>query len=219
MPVKEEEKEEPPKEESQESDDAAATDKDGDATFEIEDRRRLKHMAYVTSGCGKNKDKERVVATFWDVVWPRLEKMGWKKVDGTGNSTGCMFFYPKGVEEGTGTKGRDYYDRIKDVLDRLRDKRNLSEGAVIEYFDAEVYRREEEETKASRKRKSSSAASSATDGEGGGTVGGAAAKKSAKMDSWKEGRKFTKKTSRVGPNYQPSSIPEVGEKPAVEEEP
>ena len=206
MPIKEEEKE--PDETAHQEGDASGT------TFEIEDRRRLKHMAYVTSGCGKNKDKERVVATFWDVVWPRLEKMGWKKVDGTGNNVGCMFFYPKGVAEGTGTKGRDYYDRIKDVLDRLRDKRNLSEGAAIEDFDAEVYRREEEDNKASRKRKSSS--TGADSSEGSATTGG---KKSAKLDSWKEGRKFAKKTSRVGANYQPSSIPEIGEKPAVEEEP
>lgn len=206
MPVREQEVEElqpeqPPEQQGNEG--------GGDTAFEIEDRRRLKHMAYVTSGCGKNKDKERVVATFWGIVWPRLEKMGWKKVDGTGNNVGCIFFYPKGVDEGTGTKGRDYYDRLKDVLDRLRDKRNLSEGAVIEDFDAEMYRREEEETKASRKRKS------VTDGENGTGNG----KKSAKLaDSWKEGRKFTKKTSRVGPNYQPSSIPEIGEKPTVEDE-
>ena len=65
-PVKEEEEKE-------------ATAPDG-GTFEIEDRRRLKHMAYVTSGCGKNKEKDRVVSTFWDVAWPRLEKLGWKKV-------------------------------------------------------------------------------------------------------------------------------------------
>ena len=214
MPVKEEEEEEEEVEEPQPEQPAEQQGNEGGdniAAFEIEDRRRLKHMAYVTSGCGKNKDKERVVATFWNVVWPRLEKMGWKKVDGTGNNVGCVFFYPKGVAEGTGTKGRDYYDRLKDVLDRLRDKRNLSEGAVIEDFDAEVYRREEEENKASRKRKSSGAA----DGENGTGTG----KKTAKLvDSWKEGRKFTKKTSRVGPNYQPSSIPEIGEKPTVEEE-
>ena len=130
------------------------------------------------------------------------------QVEGEGNNAGSVNFFPKGIfEEGT-TKGRDYYDRIKDVLDRLREKRTVSEGSVIEDFDAEIYRREEEENKASRKRKGGS-----SDGEGNGS------RKSAKLDSWKEGRKFTKKTSRVGPNYQPESIPEVGEKSAVEEEP
>lgn len=129
------------------------------------------------------------------------------QVDGEGNNAGTVSFFPKGVtEEGT-IKGRDYYDRIKDVLDRLREKRTTSEGSAIEDFDAEVYRREEEENKSFRKRKSSSA-----DGDANGS------KKSAKLDSWKEGRKFTKKTSRVGPNYQPESIPEVGEEPAVVEE-
>lgn len=170
--------------------------------FDIEERRRLKNESYVTSGCGKNKEKDRVVGTFWDVVWPALAKQGWKKVDGQGSDKGLTYFYPKGVE--AGVKGRDYYDRIKDVLDRLREKRTDAEGAVIEDFDAECYSREREETKSSRKRKANDTAASP--------------KKTAKADSWKEGRKFTKKTSRVGPNYQPSSIPKVGEKPAVEEE-
>ena len=179
-----------------------------EGSFDIEDRRRLKHMAYVTSGCSKNKEKDRIIGTFWEETWPRLVKLGWKKVEGEGSNAGTMNFFPKGVtEEGT-TKGRDYYDRIKDVLDRLREKRTTSEGSVIEDFDAEVYRREEEENKASRTRKGGS-----SDGETSGS------KKSAKLDSWKEGRKFTKKTSRVGPNYQPESIPDVGEKSAVEEEP
>lgn len=128
-------------------------------------------------------------------------------MDGEGSNAGSVSFFPKGVTVESGAKGRDYYDRIKDVLDRLRDKRTLSEGAVIEDFDAEVYRREEEENKASRKRRASE-----NEASGG-------AKKMAKLDSWKEGRKFSKKSSRVGSNYQPSTIPEVGEKPAVEEEP
>lgn len=49
-------------------------------SFDIEDRRRLKHMAYVTSGCGKNKEKDRIVNVFWEETWPALEKQGWKKV-------------------------------------------------------------------------------------------------------------------------------------------
>lgn len=137
-----------------------------------------------------------------------------------------MFFYPKGSKEGEGTKGRDFYDRIKDVLDRLREKRTFSEGSVIEKFDAEVYRREEEETKSSRKRKASE---SAGGGSGSSSTTPSAKKsaseksnggrKSAKLDSWKEGRKFVKKTSRVGADYQPSSLPNVGDKPEVEGEP
>lgn len=52
----------------------------GAVSFDIEDRRRLKHMAYVTSGCGKNKEKDRIVNVFWEETWPKLEKQGWKKV-------------------------------------------------------------------------------------------------------------------------------------------
>jgi hypothetical protein len=51
--------------------------------FNIDERRRLKHIAYVTSGCGKNKEKDRAVAVFWEETWPRLVKLGWKKVSGT----------------------------------------------------------------------------------------------------------------------------------------
>jgi hypothetical protein len=116
-------------------------------------------------------------------------------------------FFPSGVSESTGEKGRDYYDRIKDVLDRLREKRTLSEGTIIEEFDAEVYHREQDEIKSSRKRKS----------EGASTTGGSAsAVKSPKLEPWKEGRKFVKKSSRVGPEYQVSKLPDVGEKPEVE---
>lgn len=64
-----------PKEETE-----AETAETGEGSFDIDDRRRLKQMAYVTSGCGKNKEKDRVVSTFWEVAWPRLVKLGWKKV-------------------------------------------------------------------------------------------------------------------------------------------
>ena len=41
-----------PKEETE-----AETAETGEGSFDIDDRRRLKQMAYVTSGCGKNKEK------------------------------------------------------------------------------------------------------------------------------------------------------------------
>jgi hypothetical protein len=180
---------------------------DTDEAATAAERRRLNHLVYMTSGCGKNKEKDRVISTFWDVVWPKLEKHGWKKTKGKGEDDGLTFFFPKGVEESKGTRGRDYYDRIKDVLDRLREKRTASEGGMIEDFDAECYRREEIENRSSRKRKSQS-------GEN-----GKSSSKEAKNDTWKQGRKFTKKSSRVGAAYQPSSIPEVGEKSIVTEDP
>lgn len=58
----------------------ATDENNGPGSFDIDDRRRLKHMAYVTSGCGKNKEKDRIVGVFWELTWPALEKQGWKKV-------------------------------------------------------------------------------------------------------------------------------------------
>lgn len=137
------------------------------------------------------------------------------QVDGEGQNAGSMSFYPHDKTPGEGTKGQDYYDRIKDVLERLREKRSDNEANIIDDFDAEVHRREQEEKKRTpRKRKSSSMAD-------GGTLAAPVSsedRKSAKHDSWKEGRKFAKKTSRVGANYQPSSIPNVGDVSAAGEE-
>lgn len=131
-------------------------------------------------------------------------------------------FYPKGAKVGDGSKGRDHYDRIKDVLDRLREKRTNTEGGIIEDFDAEVYRRQEEETKSSRKRKSIGASAesggSSSTSKKSSSNSAAGGRKSAKLDSWKEGRKFVKKTSRVGADYQPDSLPNVGDKAEVEDE-
>lgn len=180
----------------------ASTGKSGTTTTTAAERRRLNHLAYVTSGCGKDKEKDRVISTFWDVVWPKLDKHGWKKTDGQGEESGLTFFIPKGVEEGQGTRGRDYYDRIKDVLDRLREKRTVTEGGLIEDFDAECYRREEAANRSSRKRKKPPSGDDAKSNAKAATI----------TDTWKQGRKFTKKSSRVGASYQPSSIPTVGEK-------
>ena len=43
-------------------------------------RRKLKLEAHVTSGCGKHKVKLKIIDTFWEKVWPELEKLGWTKV-------------------------------------------------------------------------------------------------------------------------------------------
>ena len=45
-----------------------------------EEQRKSKLETYLTSGCGYGRKKQRLVETFWSVVWSGLEKAGWRKV-------------------------------------------------------------------------------------------------------------------------------------------
>ena len=46
-----------------------------------EEERKAKSEAYLTSGCGYGNKKQKLVNTFWSLVWPQLvANLGWKKV-------------------------------------------------------------------------------------------------------------------------------------------
>jgi hypothetical protein len=43
-------------------------------------QRKAKLEAYLTSGCGYGRKKQKLVDDFWNIVWSGLEKAGWHKV-------------------------------------------------------------------------------------------------------------------------------------------
>jgi hypothetical protein len=101
-----------------------------------------------------------------------------------------------------GVRGTDFYDRIRDVIDRILERRDKSESAVADAYLAE----RDKPPKAGTVKLGS--------GKGRRRGGAAAAARSPKarnrvLDlSWKEaGRNFPKHSSRVGPEYQAVELP------------
>ena len=46
----------------------------------IETSKARNKEAFLTSGMGYGKRKRQSLAAFWSIVWPGLEKIGWKRV-------------------------------------------------------------------------------------------------------------------------------------------
>jgi hypothetical protein len=90
--------------------------------------------------------------------------------------------------------GEDYYDRIRDVIDRVLGSSSPGERALAETFEKEIMGESEpsEMTKRMTRRSTNNLAT--------------------KIDlSWKDGgTNYPKASSRVGAKYQVPSIPEAG---------
>jgi hypothetical protein len=146
-------------------------------------------------------------------------------------------FIPYGESQETGKKGTDYYDKIKDVLDRIQERRNDEEAKIADAYDAEIVRKQEVD-EARKKKAVADAASASASGSGqqqqqqkrkrkfrafaatkvvvvgssNSSSKGAANKLLHPLDvSWKvAGRVFPRRSSQVGPLYQVSAIPKAG---------
>jgi hypothetical protein len=151
-----------------------------------------------------------------------------------------MNFIPHGVSQETGTKGTDYYDKIKDVLDRIQEQRNDEEAKIAIAYDAEMVRKQEleearkkslavadasgqqqQQQQQQQKRKRKFRAFAATKAvvvanhRSSNSINSskeAANKLLHPLDlSWKDaGRIFPKRQSQIGPDYQVSALPEAG---------
>lgn len=53
---------------------------DSDAKGAIENSRARNKEALLTAGMGYGRKKRSSLAAFWSIVWPMLEKIGWKRV-------------------------------------------------------------------------------------------------------------------------------------------
>ena len=198
----------------------------------IDFRRKLKHEAYVTSGCGKNKEKIRTVETFWNTVWPALEtKLGWTKVKGVAEEVGMIYFRP--------ASGDREFTRIRDVLDLLKrgDPVVPEIGEIWASYETELERRRLMDDQTASKKKatddmdfekdvtaSPSSTSLGTSSSTRRARASAASKKLQESDteerdqvkrandlSWKEGGKsFPRRSSSVGSRYQVTYLPAAG---------
>jgi hypothetical protein len=144
-------------------------------------------------------------------------------------------FIPYGESQETGKKGTDYYDKIKDVLDRIQERRNDEEAKIADAYDDEIVRKQEEEE--TRKKAVADAAAAAAAASGGQqqqqkrkrkfraftaatkVVVSSNSNKEAAANKllhpldlrWKNaGRIFPKRQSQIGPDYQVAALPEAG---------
>jgi hypothetical protein len=119
-------------------------------------------------------------------------------VEGTGDKIGSVFFLPsKDVEIKYGRRGKDYYNRIKDVIERILQRRNEAETEIADAYQEEMdilqndagYEAPPTPERASRRVRPQ--------------------RNATRIDlSWKEGGSaFPRATSRVGNEYQAVEIP------------
>jgi hypothetical protein len=111
-----------------------------------------------------------------------------------------MKFLPPGKkDEEDCVRNVDYYDRIRDVVDHILERKDARESDIADLYMAE----KEKDPKISRSRLGGRGRKRVT--------GGGRSSKSQKrvLDlSWKDsGRNFPKHASRVGPEYQATDIP------------
>jgi hypothetical protein len=117
-----------------------------------------------------------------------------------------LVFVPKDIDPGTGVKGVDYYTRIKDVVDRLNERRNDLESSVADLLRRGVNKLSKKPVLSpkfparrlrSKEGLKSETSSVADDDE---------------IDlSWKRGgRHYPTKCSSVGPEFQVDSLPKAG---------
>mmetsp|Transcript_22908 Transcript_22908/g.46599 ORF Transcript_22908/g.46599 Transcript_22908/m.46599 type:complete len:464 (+) Transcript_22908:127-1518(+) len=170
----------------------------------IENQRAGNKEAILTSGLGYGKKKRHSLAAFWSIVWPGLEKNGWKRIIGEGNNEGSMLFMPPGIDSKRSGKRKniDYYDKIISLIGRLEERRNAEEGSLLDLFRKEV-RLVVGDNPESRSKEGPSRPR---------LKGFRQSQKVLEVDtSWKDGRSlYPKRSSCVGAEYQVSFLPRAG---------
>lgn len=144
------------------------------------------------------------------------------KIPATGDDIGVTYFLPKGVVAEKARKGRDFYTRIRVVIDRVLKRKNTAEKEAAELYLLGVGLSETERTdhpqKSTERRRHTVETSSTTGTKRMGRPS-RKAKEAAESPrgpqridlSWKTaGKNFPKLSSRVGEHFQASNIPLAG---------
>ena len=217
--------------------DGTSEDEDADADEEAE-RKKKAQWAIVTAGLGYKQSKKRVLHAFENRMWPILEEGGWTTItcarereEGRDDSVEATYYMPPGVKLAGGwCRTKEYTSIIKNVIDRILERRNeLESRAADAYLDevgdivvkSQKQRQPVERASSRRSRLSSTRESGGSQGDGGGDDDDEKEDESSKMTddeihhvslSWKYNERmlFPKLISRVGDNYQASSLPPVG---------
>jgi hypothetical protein len=149
-----------------------------------------------------------VTTIFWKHAWPVLAENGWRKIvrpPSADRPAGSVLLAPSSdVDIEKGVEGVDYYSRIKDVIDRINERRNAAESTAADHYRRAIAKPmhvyspnfSPSFTRPRRSKKFDKEQMSENE----------------EIDlSWKQGSKnFPRKISQVGENYQVPAIPEVG---------
>lgn len=159
--------------------------------------------AILTAGMGYGKRKRESLAAFWSIVWPRLEIIGWKRVNGSGNDEGAMTFFGGVAFTKSGKQFPMQYDKIKSVLDRLEESADKDEAEIFEAFREIVPIVEPQPLPISRPKRGTRRPRL--------SVSRPVEDESEIDTSWKDGGSlYPKKSSEVGPRHQVSFLPPAG---------
>lgn len=122
-----------------------------------------------------------------------------------------MTFFPPNVTEATGRRGKEYYDRIRDVIDRVLSKSNEEESKIAFNFLAEIGEDEKPDSLNSRPRRATARP---------GRPPSRPSLSGGIVDlSWKDGgTTYPKRSSQVGDEYQATQIPAAGSSKGVEKD-
>ena len=204
---------------------------EGDDEEEKELKRKAQ-WALATAGLGYKQAKKRVLHAFETRMWPILLEGGWTTITRPSerrDDVEATYYMPPGAElAGRWVRNKEYTFIIKNVIDRVLERRNeLESRAADAYLDevgdivakAQKQRLPAERTSSRRSRRSSTQESDGSEGDADGDDNGEVSRSKMTDDeihhvslSWKfnERRDFPKLTSRVGDNYQASCLPSVG---------
>jgi hypothetical protein len=149
-----------------------------------------------------------VTTIFWKHAWPVLAENGWHKIvrpPSADRPTGSVLLAPSSdVDIEKGVEGVDYYSRVKDVIDRINERRNVAESTAADHYRRAIAKpmhvySPNFSPSFTRPRRSKNFDKSQTPQD-------------EEIDlSWKQGSKnFPRKISQVGENYQVPAIPKAG---------
>jgi len=207
--------------------DATHHDTDSESEAASNAERKRKREALATAGLGYSRAKKRILHAFETRLWPILTEGGWAKVNGSdadGNAD-ATYYVPPGVElPRKYARKKQYTERIKDVIDRVLERRNSLESRAADAYMDEVgdlvnkTRRQTAPRAASRRRGKTLENEVSNSGVGSG-VGDGVGEEMDEDDhhvtlSWKFNDRchFPKISSRVGEKYQVSHFPLAGSK-------
>ena len=126
-----------------------------------------------------------------------------------------MFVPPDTLDISRGKRGSDYYDRIKDVIDRVLEGRNEDEEQIASTFrlqqEKDAPQKELEQMNVSSRPRRTVTLSTRDDTESS-SLAKSTSTRTTRVDlSWKDGGTlYPKGSSRIGDEYQATNIPEVG---------
>ena len=197
-------------------------------SVELEKKRKARE-ALATAGLGYSQAKKRILHAFETRLWPILVEGGWKKITGddADGHADATYYMPPGVElAGKYARKKQYTERIRDVIDRVLERRNSLENRAADAYMGEVgdlvnktRRQSAPRAASSRPRRGNSRTLENEESRGGsGCVGSGGDEEMNGEDdhhvalSWKfnDRRHFPKISSRVGEKYQVSHIPTAG---------